>query len=112
MVKGDIMKRNQNTSRFIWSIIVIIIVAFGAWYYWLTVGQFAPKTVLFLPKGFVKVEEIKEKEAVDVIFFEKYCSIVDEAGNRVGGGMVSDTSFIVSYHGEYYINTQGIFDPQ
>jgi len=92
--------------------VAILLVVFDIWYNsWLTVGQFYPMPVSILPEGYVKVEELRENEAFDFIFFERYCSVVDGAGNSLGGGMVTDTSFIVSYRGKYYINTQRIPDP-
>ena len=61
-----------------------------------------------IPSGFINLKDATEKTkgVMEYIFFEDYFSLVDIDGSSVGGAMVNDSSYIVQYQGEYYVNEE------
>ena len=60
------------------------------------------------PTGFISLKEAAEKAkgVMEYSFLEEYLSFVDNDGYSVGGGLVTDRSFLITYQGEYYVNEE------
>ena len=78
---------------------------------WANHVKYYPKRVLRLPDGFINLHEATENAngVMKYIFFEEYISLVDIEGNSVGGSLVRNRKFIVSFQGEYYINAEDYY---
>jgi hypothetical protein len=72
--------------------------------YYSTHAKYYPHQTLWLPSGFVNLQEATENTngILEYIFFEEYISLIDMNGESVGGSLVRDKKFIISYRGEYY----------
>jgi hypothetical protein len=76
-----------------------------------THAKYYPHQVLWLPNGFVNLQEATEntKGTMEYMFFEEYISLIDENGVSVGGALVRDRSFIINYRGKYYVNAEKFY---
>jgi len=61
-----------------------------------------------LPDGFIRLYDAAEKAegVMSYSFFEDYFSLIDIDGHSVGGSLVTDSSLLVRYQDEYYVNEE------
>lgn len=88
------------------ALLVLIFILFGA--YWATYGKYIPIKVLWLPKGYINLQEATDdtKGILTYEFFETYVFLVDINGTSVDQAPACDPGFIIDYKGEYFINAE------
>ena len=94
-------------TKYLFIIIPLVVVLLVTGFIiWVNHVKYYPKRVIQLPNGYIHLQEsIENTEGVmKYVFFEEYISFVDIEGNSVGGALVRNRSFIIEYHGEYYVN--------
>lgn len=104
------MKNKMKVLILILSGCVIIVASFSVIYYQ-NVGKYWPKTVLLKPVGFITLDSAMEgnEDFIHYEFFETAVFFLDKNNNGLGTWGVRDSSFIVRYSGEFYIN-KNLFD--
>jgi predicted hydrocarbon binding protein len=77
-------------------------------FYFDTYGKYFVKKVLFIPNGFVPLEDIVKDDKVILWynFFETQIYFTDIDGNNIFQTDLSDNSFIVENIGNYYVNQE------
>ena len=71
-------------------------------------GRNSEEMIQNTPPGFISLKTATEiaKGIMEISFFEEYVSLVDMDGGSVGGGLVTDHSFMIHFNGEYYVNEE------
>lgn len=104
------MKNKIKVFILILSACLIIVTTISVIYYQ-NVGKYWPKTVWFKPAGFITLDSAMagNEDFIHYEFFETAVFFLDKDNNGLGTWGVRDSSFIVRYSGEFYIN-KDLFD--
>ncbi|MDL2274084.1 hypothetical protein LJC34_06045 [Oscillospiraceae bacterium OttesenSCG-928-G22] len=99
------MKKNfMIVASILLTLLVIIAIIYAV--YFQNVGKYWPKTVLFKPAGFITLDCAMQgnESLIHYEFFETAVFFLDANSNGLGTWSIRDSSFIVRYSGEFYVN--------
>ncbi len=111
MVGRDMCQKGKKGCILAIALFLVLAFLLSIFLWWNNCGKYEAVSVLFLPDGFVSIDQINtlSEEPLECLFLEEFGNIVKTDENKsIAQFHVKDKSWIVRYRGKYYISSKKI----